>query len=132
MESPAKAFDPRAFCATLTQRPGTYRMLNARGEVLYVGKARNLKKRVSSYFGAKGQIDPRIRAMLSQVTGIEVTVTHTEGEALLLESNVIKELKPRYNVVLRDDKSYPYIYLSSDQEYPRLSFHRGARKGAGR
>jgi excinuclease ABC subunit C len=132
MGTPVDPFDAKAFCRTLTPRAGVYRMLDGRGAVLYVGKARNLRKRVSSYFGARGQVDSRIRSMLGQVRAIDVTVTRTEGEALLLESNLIKEHKPRYNVVLRDDKSYPYIYLSSDQTFPRLSFHRGARSGAGR
>jgi excinuclease ABC subunit C len=125
------AFDAGDFLKTLTNRPGVYRMLDERSKVLYVGKARNLKKRVTSYFRNTG-LSVKTRALVSQIAAIEVTVTNTEGEALLLENNLIKQHRPRYNVLLRDDKSYPYIYLSTDQEFPRLSFHRGARRGKGR
>jgi len=131
MAEAAAEFDPKAFLKTLTTRPGVYRMLDRAGNVLYVGKAGDLRKRVSSYFRKTG-ISVKTRALMEQVAGVEVTVTHTEAEALLLESNLIKQLRPRYNVLLRDDKSYPYIYLSSDQEFPRLSLHRGARRGKGR
>lgn len=106
-------------------------MLNARGKVIYVGKASNLKKRVSSYF-QKSHSDPKTIAMMEVVRNVEVTVTNTEAEALILEYNLIKKHKPRFNVVLRDDKSYPYIYASTDHKFPRLEFHRGARKGKGR
>jgi excinuclease ABC subunit C len=124
-------FDPSSFLKSLTPKPGVYQMLDVDSTVIYVGKARNLKNRVSSYFGKK-QDSAKTRALVAQIQGIQVTVTHTEGEALLLENNLIKELKPRYNIVFRDDKSYPYLYLSSDQDYPRLSFYRGARRGKGR
>ena len=125
-----QAFDHQTFLANLTGRPGVYRMLNGEGEVIYVGKARNLKKRVASYF-RRQEGNPKVRAMVGQIRDIEVTVTHTETEALILENTLIKELRPRYNVLLRDDKSYPYIYLSDDT-FPRLSLHRGARKQKGR
>ncbi|MBN1379415.1 MAG: excinuclease ABC subunit UvrC [Gammaproteobacteria bacterium] len=111
--------------------PGVYRMLDAEGEVLYVGKAVNLRARVSSYFRAKS-LSPRIHSMMSKVADIQITVTHTEAEALLLESNLIKQLKPRYNVILRDDKSYPFIFVSSKERYPRLAFDRGKQQGDGR
>ncbi len=127
----AATFDPRVFLGTLTSRPGIYRMLDVDKNVLYVGKAGNLKKRVSSYFRKSG-LSAKTRALVEQIAGIEVTVTHTEGEALLLESNLIKKFMPRYNVLLRDDKSYPYIYMSSDQDYPRVTLHRGARRRKGR
>jgi len=124
-------FDPKAFLKTVGQGPGVYRMLNGAGDVLYVGKARNLRKRLASYFRTQ-VVSARTVAMLRQVGNIEVTVTHTETEALLLENNLIKTLKPRYNVLLRDDKSYPYIYLSEGEPFPRLGFHRGAKHARGR
>ncbi|MGB5474047.1 MAG: excinuclease ABC subunit UvrC, partial [Gammaproteobacteria bacterium] len=131
MNKTGTAFDSRGFLKTLAVRPGVYRMLDAGGNVLYVGKAGNLRKRVASYFRKSG-LSARTAALVEQIAAIEVTVTHTEGEALLLESNLIKQLQPRYNVLLRDDKSYPYIYLSDTQEYPRLALHRGARRASGR
>ncbi|MGB7754619.1 MAG: excinuclease ABC subunit UvrC [Salinisphaera sp.] len=123
-------FDPNRYVRQLTTRPGVYRMYNAAGEVLYVGKAKNLKKRVSSYF-LRASGSPKTEAMLDQVANIEVTITHTEDDALLLESTLIKKHRPRYNVVLRDDKSYPYLLLTGDNEYPRVVYHRGAQKRKG-
>lgn len=124
-------FDIPAFLATLTQRPGVYKMLDAQGAVIYVGKAKNLKKRVSSYF-SKSSTTPKQIAMVARIHAIEVTVTRTEGEALLLENQFIKRYKPRYNICLRDDKSYPHIYISTHQAFPQLTFHRGARKRPGK
>lgn len=122
----AAPFDGRDFARTLTTEPGVYRMLGIDDQVLYVGKARNLKSRVESYF-ARGTHDARITSMIMQVRRMEVMVTRTEAEALLLEAQLIKALKPRYNIDLRDDKSYPWIRLSAGDEFPRVSFHRGAR-----
>ena len=127
----AAAFDGKAFVRSLAHSPGVYRMFGTADEVLYVGKAGNLKKRVGSYF-LKPRMEPRIAAMVAQIARIEVTLTRTEGEALLLEAQLIKNLRPRYNILLRDDKSYPFIYLSADDEYPRMGFHRGAKTGKGR
>ena len=120
-----------AILKNLPGQPGVYKMLDAVGDVIYVGKAANLKKRVSSYF-QKAHPDPKSVALVSHIRNIETIITHTESEALLLENNLIKSLKPRYNILYRDDKSYPYIYVSTDQEFPRLSFHRGAQHGKGR
>ena len=120
-------FNHKAFLKTLTASPGVYQMYDANGKLLYVGKARNLKKRLSSYFRKTG-LSLRIQSMIRQVNSIEVSLTHTETEALLLESNLIKSLKPRFNILMRDDKTYPYIRLTLNQDYPGLALHRGSRK----
>src|SRR5437762_6228908 len=119
-------FDPKEFIASLPRRPGVYRMFGAGHELLYVGKARSLKDRVGTYFAA-GNVNPKVQALTAQIEGVEVTVTNSETEALLLEYNLIKAHKPRFNVVLRDDKSFPYIHLCVEHEFPRLMFYRGAR-----
>lgn len=122
----SSTFDHKAALASIPAAPGVYRMLSGQGTLLYVGKAKDLKKRVSSYF-LRNQASLRIRKMVAQIRDIQVTVTETEAEALLLESNLIKKHHPRYNILLRDDKSYPYIRVSANSKYPRLSFHRGSR-----
>ena len=124
-------FDPQSFLRSLTHRPGVYQMLDAKHKVIYVGKALDLRKRVSSYF-QRSHADAKTASMMELVANVEVTVTNTEAEALILEYNLIKRHKPRFNVILRDDKSYPYIYVSTNHPYPRLRFHRGPRKGKGR
>ena len=124
-------FDHKAYIASLPKRPGVYRMYGAGQELLYVGKARSLRDRVGTYFAARN-VDPKVQALVQQISAIEVTVTNSETEALLLEYNLIKAHKPRFNIVLRDDKSFPYIHLYVEHEFPRLEFYRGARSAPGR
>jgi excinuclease ABC subunit C len=124
-------FDVKAFLKSLTTRPGIYKMLNEQGDIIYIGKAKNLKNRVSSYF-KKQTASTKQLTMVAKIVAIEVTVTHSEGEALLLECQQIKRHKPRYNICLRDDKSYPYIFLSSEHDFPQITLHRGAKKKKGK
>jgi excinuclease ABC subunit C len=124
-------FDHKQFLAALPKRPGVYRMYGPEQELLYVGKARSLKDRVSTYFAARN-VDPKVQALVQQISAIEVTVTNSETEALLLEYNLIKAHKPRFNIVLRDDKSFPYIQLCEEHRFPRLAFYRGPRSAPGR
>lgn len=124
------SFDHVAFLKTVTQRPGIYQMLDEAGAVLYVGKARNLRKRLASYFRTSG-LPIKTQALVARIAAIDVTVTESEIEALLLEQNLIKQNRPPFNILLRDDKSYPYILLTDKDPYPRLSFHRGAKNRPG-
>ena len=124
------AFVHQSFLKSLTQRPGIYQMLDGDGQVLYVGKAKNLKNRVTSYFRKTG-LTPKTAALVKRIVQIDVTVTETETEALILEHNLIKQYRPQFNILMRDDKSYPYIFLSDRDQWPRLSFHRGPKKVEG-
>ena len=134
-ESPTEiqipAFDAVRFLKNVSTNAGVYRMYDERQQLLYVGKAKNLKNRLSSYFRKTG-LSPKTQALVKQIQHIETTITHTESEALLLESNLIKEHQPRYNILLRDDKSYPYIYVSDQDDYPQIVVHRGAKRKKGR
>jgi excinuclease ABC subunit C len=123
-------FDPKSFLKNVPLLPGVYQMFDKKGDVLYIGKARNLKKRLSSYF-TRTILDSKTKTVLDQVHDITFTLTQSENAALLLENNLIKEFKPRYNILLRDDKSYPFLYLSRHTAFPRIDFHRGPRKEAG-
>ena len=124
------AFASKSFIDSLTQRAGTYQMMDSDGAVLYVGKAKNLKKRVSSYFRKSG-VSAKTSALVKRISDIDITVTETETEALILEQNLIKKHRPAFNILMRDDKSYPYILLTDKDQWPRLSFHRGPKKQKG-
>ena len=124
-------FNSDDFLASVTQRPGVYQMYDAQGAILYVGKAKNLKKRLSSYFRTTG-LAVKTQALVQKIAEIELTVTGSETEALLLEQNLIKKQRPPYNILLRDDKSYPYIFISSDHRYPAIQFQRGRKHKQGR
>ena len=130
---PQKATGPkviRAFVRTLPSAPGVYRMLDANGEVIYVGKARSLKARVTNY--TRPEANPvRIQRMIAATATMEFVRTETESEALLLEANLIKRLRPRFNVLLRDDKSFPFILIATDHEAPEIMLHRGIRRRQG-
>jgi excinuclease ABC subunit C len=128
---PGPPFDAKGYVDSLPARPGVYRMLDAGGEILYVGKARNLKSRVGSYFQASN-VQPKVQALVAKTAGMEVTITNSDTEALLLEFNLIKKHRPRFNVVLRDDKTFPYLHFETQHEFPRLVFYRGTRKQPGR
>jgi excinuclease ABC subunit C len=123
-------FDAAAFLATCSSHPGVYRMFDTAGSLLYVGKAKNLRKRLSSYFRKSG-LAPKTAALVARIAQVETTITGNETEALLLEQTLIKEWRPPYNILLRDDKSYPYVLLSDDA-FPRLSLHRGSKRSKGR
>ena len=125
------AFNAKSFLKTLTDKPGVYQMYDSDQVLLYVGKAKNLKKRVSSYFKTQS-LGGKTEHLVKQIAAIEVIVTETEAEALLLECTLIKEKSPKYNILLRDDKSYPYLYLNTDHAYPRLSVYRGKRRKHGK
>ncbi len=129
--TPEAPFDAKSFVDALPSRPGVYRMLDADGEVLYVGKARTLKSRVASYF-QPSNVQPKVQALIAKTANMEVTITNSDTEALLLEFNLIKTHRPRFNVVLRDDKSFPFLHFDTSHEFPRLSFYRGSRKEPGR
>ena len=124
-------FDAKGFVDSLPGRPGVYRFLDAEGTILYVGKARNLKSRVGSYF-QPSNLHPKVQALVAKTAGMEITITNSDTEALLLEYNLIKKHRPRFNVVLRDDKSFPYLHVETKHEFPRLNFYRGSRKEPGR
>lgn len=120
----------RGYARNLPEKPGVYRMLDAKGDVLYVGKARALKKRVVTYSHVL-KLPNRLKRMVSETMSMEFITTNSEVEALLLESNLIKKLKPRFNILLRDDKSFPYVLLTSDHDFPQVKKHRGSRSGDG-
>ena len=124
-------FDAKSFVGSLPSRPGVYRMLGEKDEILYIGKARSLKSRVGSYF-QPGNVHPKVQALIAKTVNMEVTITNSDTEALLLELNLIKKHRPRFNIILRDDKSFPFLRLLSNHEFPSLTLYRGSRKESGR
>lgn len=130
MPAPDNSFDAKAFLQTTPNRPGVYRMLDADDKALYIGKAQNLKKRIGSYYRASG-LATKTMALISRTTNMQITVTGSETEALLLEQNLIKSLKPPFNIMFRDDKSYPYIHITSKHQFPSMRFYRGAKPKSG-
>jgi len=124
-------FNSKEFLASLTQRPGVYQMRDSQGELLYIGKAKNLKNRVTSYFRSTG-LTGKTQALVAKIAAIDITITHGETEALLLEQNLIKQYRPPYNILLRDDKSYPFIFINDTEKYPSVTFHRGAKRRKGK
>ncbi len=124
------AFDSKAFLKTVSRSPGVYQMFDGNGRILYVGKAKNLRSRLASYFRSSG-LSPKTESLVARIASVEVTLTDTEVAALVLEQNLIKSQRPPYNILLRDDKSYPYIFLSSKDDFPRLALHRGQKKRKG-
>jgi excinuclease ABC subunit C len=131
LEGDVIRFDPKSFVDSLPSRPGVYRMLDAAGEILYVGKARSLKSRVGSYF-QPGNVHPKVQALIAKTANMEVTITNSDTEALLLELNLIKKHRPRFNIILRDDKSFPFLHFSMNHDFPALSLYRGSRREPGR
>lgn len=129
-EEISPVFDHARFLVDVSQQPGVYQMFNTQGQILYVGKAKNLKARLSSYFRKSG-LSPKTQALVNRIANVQVTITASETEALILEQNLIKSNRPPYNILLRDDKSYPYIFISSGEDFPRIAFHRGAKKKRG-
>lgn len=125
------SFDAKSFVGALPSRPGVYRMLDEKGEILYVGKARSLRSRVGSYFQA-GNVQPKVHALIAKTVNMEVTITNSDTEALLLELNLIKKHRPRFNIILRDDKSFPFLRLLTHHEFPSLTLYRGSRRESGR
>ncbi len=132
MDKETASFDSSAYLKTVSRRPGVYQMYNANDDVIYVGKAGDLRARLSSYFQKTTSLAAKTVALVSHINKVETTITRSESEALILELNLIKKHRPRYNILLRDDKSYPYVFISSHQQYPRLSYQRGGRKRQGK
>lgn len=132
MNEQTSEFSPAEYLETVSRRPGVYQMYNSRDDVIYVGKAGDLKARLSSYFQKTDSLSVKTAALVSHIAKVETTITRSEPEALILEQNLIKKYRPRYNILLRDDKSYPYVFISTRHEYPRIVYQRGGRKLQGK